>query len=340
MKITVIGSGAIGGVIGAYLAKEGEDITFVDIVEEHIDIIRNEGLTIQLKDDSFKVQGKAYTVEEFVKLNEKLDVVFLCVKAQHTKSVLKSIKHMLKLDSAVVSMQNGLCEPMISEIIGENRTIGCFVNLFADYIKPGLINYGGVGSVYIGELNGKVTTRIKDIHESLSFWGEAKITDNIMGYIWGKLSYLVVLIATALTDEKIADLIENGKWKKLFLDIASEVLEVADKINVKPEGFDNWEPSLIYPIENRDWNKINNELDLLIKRLRSYTKVKSGIWRDLSVRKRKTEVHSQYEPILSIAESVKVNMPKTQSLIYMILEIENGSRKMSIDNLEELKASS
>src|SRR5699024_4439203 len=200
MRITIVGAGAIGGVIGAYLARAGENVTFVDIEKEHVEIIRSKGIKINLKDDSFTEKVSAFTLEEFVNLDMKLEVVLLCVKAQHTNQSLEPLKNMLTDNSVVVSMQNGLCEPVISHLIGEEKTIGCFVNLFADYKQPGEIDYGGVGSLYIGELNGNITERIKDIQSLLQHWGDAKVTNNILGYIWGKLSYLIVLVATALTD--------------------------------------------------------------------------------------------------------------------------------------------
>src|SRR5699024_3734229 len=114
------------------------------------------------------------------------------------------------------------------------------------------------------------------------------------------------------------------------------ILEVAHKSGILPMGFDNWEPSLIYPTNNRDYDEISKELELLVARLRSYTKVKSGIWRDLAIRKRKTEVKTQYYPVLELSEFYNVKMPKTRALINMITEIEEGRRKMDIDNLEEL----
>lgn len=337
MKIAVWGAGAIGGVIGAYLVRAGEDITFIDIDLDHIRAMNDAGLTIETLDGDLNVPVKAMTVEEFKKTGELLDVVFLAVKAQHTGQAVREFKDRLQEDSVVVSLQNGLCEEVIAGLIGKERTIGSFVNLFADYIKPGVIQYGGVGSLYLGELDGSITPRLKVLHEELSHWGNAQMTNNIWGYLWGKLAYTAILAATALVDEKMADVIDPKENRDILVDLARETVEVAHKLKIKPEGFDDWEPSLVYSAGALDWEKINAQFDKLVKRLRTYKKVKSGIWRDLAVRKRKTEVETHLIPVIKAGKSLGVDMAMTERVVEMIKDIEEGLREMSWDNIEELR---
>ena len=337
MKITVWGAGAIGGVVGAYLVRAGEDITFIDIAEDHVRAMNEKGLTIETLEGDFTVPVKAMTVEKFRKSGELLDVVFLAVKAQHTEHAVREFAGRLQENSVVVSMQNGLCEEVIAAIIGEERTIGSFVNLFADYMKPGVIQYGGIGSLYLGELDGSITPRLRELHEKLLHWGNAQMTENIWGYLWGKLAYAAILAATALVDEKMADVIDPKENREMFVDLARETLEVAHKLNIKPEGFDDWEPSLVYPVGEINWEKLHAQLDLLVKRLRSYKKVKSGIWRDLAVRKRKTEVPTHLNPVIRAGRDLGVDMAMTKRVVEMIQDIEEGRREMSLDNIEELR---
>lgn len=337
MNITVWGAGAIGGVIGAYLARAGEEIAFIDIDKDHVRAMNATGLTIETLEGDFTVPVRAMSVEEFKHSGELLDVVFLAVKAQHTEQAVREFAGRLQEDSVVVSLQNGLCEEGISTLIGKERTIGSFVNLFADYIKPGVIQYGGVGSLYLGELDGSITPRLKELHEKLLLWGNAQITGNIWGYLWGKLAYAAILAATALVDEKMADVIDPRENREMFVNLAGETLEVAHKLNIKPEGFDDWEPSLVYPIEAIEWEKVHAQFDRLVKRLRSYKKVKSGIWRDLAVRKRKTEVATHLNPVIQAGKSLGVDMAMTERVVAMIQDIEEDRREMTWNNIEELR---
>ena len=139
-------------------------------------------------------------------LDGVFDTVFLCVKAHHTQAAAIALAPHVAPDGCVVSAQNGLNELVIADIVGPDRTVGCFVNFGADYLEPGLVHYSGHGAVVVGELDGATTPRIEALHAMLAdFEPKAVLTDNILGYLWGKLVYGALLFATALTDDSIAD---------------------------------------------------------------------------------------------------------------------------------------
>lgn len=337
MNITIIGTGAIGGVIGAYLVKGGYNVTFIDKNEDHVQAMNETGLTIKEKAQQFNVNVKAFTVDQFLETGETLETVFLAVKAQHTIEAIESVKHRLSNDSYVVSFQNGLCEEDIASVIGMEKTIGCFVNLFADYLGPGLVEYGGVGSLYIGELDGRESKRLVELIEVLSCWGDAKSTKNIQGYLWSKLAYGAVLTATATTNMEIADFFEDPVYYPLVTSIAIEVLEVANKKGIYTESFDGWVPNLLYPEYQKE--QIESQFLVLANRLRGYTKTRTGIWRDLAVRKRKTEVPQQLNPVILEGEKLGFSMPLLTILVELIHEIEEGERPLQLENLKELECS-
>jgi 2-dehydropantoate 2-reductase len=236
----------------------------------------------------------------------------------------------------VVSLQNGLCERIIAGFVGEARTVGCFVNFAADYLRPGVITAGAVGSVYVGELDGRESQRTVEIQSLLSHWGPVKITDNIWGYLWGKLGYANMLFATALADETMADVIE--RYPDLMAELASEVYAVAEREGIRPEPFDDVDPRLYYPPERRNPEAIRRSLADLVARRRRDPKTRSGIWRDLAVRKRTTEVDQQIGLVAEIGETHGLPMPLTRRLVVMIHELESGSRRMCWENLDELDA--
>lgn len=181
MKFTIIGAGAIGGVVGGYLAHHGNHVTLVDINENHVNAINKNGLTIEYVDGPIVVNVQSVMIDQLEQTSNELDVVILAVKSQHTEQVINQIKHLIGESTVIISMQNGLNEQIIENMIGEERTIGSFVNLFADYMEPGVIQYGGVGSLYIGELDGSITNRLLEIQDCLKAWGNVQITSNIFG---------------------------------------------------------------------------------------------------------------------------------------------------------------
>jgi len=331
MDITIVGAGAIGGTLGAYMARAGETVRLVDRDLDHVEAMKRRGLTIQAFDETFTVPVRACAPDD---LEGPLDVVLLAVKAQDTERAVRTLIPHLSPQSAVVSLQNGLCERVIATMVGTERTVGCFVNFSADYLEPGTIAYGGSGSLYLGELDGRDSHRVRAIQRAMSPWGQVQITDNIWGYLWGKMGYANMLFSTALADETMADVID--RYRPLMIELASEVYEVAAIEGVRPEPFDNVEPSLYYPAETRDLDAIDRSLDDLVARRRRDLKVKSGIWRDLAVRHRKTEVDQQIGLVAQIGRSHGLEMRLTTALVSMIHELEDGRRTMSWGNIDEL----
>jgi 2-dehydropantoate 2-reductase len=324
------GAGAIGGTIGAYMVRGGVDVLFVDLVQEHVDAINESGLTVRGYEETFTVKAKAVTPDT---APDTLGKVILAVKAPATRGAMEMIAPRLAPDGYVVSAQNGLNELVIRDAVGAERTIGCFINFSADYHGPGLIHFGGPGAFYIGELDGKITPRLRDLRSDLAHWGggEVRVTDNIWGFLWGKQAYGAILFATALSNDSMADGIDKNREVMVYL--AREVLAVADAQGYVLQGFDGFEPE---KFRGDDGEELQRSLDGLIAVRRRDQKTHSGVWRDLAIRKRRTEVDAHYPPILELARQYGIQAPILARMVEMIHEIEDGKRPLSEENLVEL----
>jgi len=329
MPLTLIGAGAIGGTVAAYLVRGGESITLVDADREHVRAMRERGLTIRGFEDTFTVPVTAITPDE---LPDRLSTVLLAVKAPATESVVRSFADRLAPDGCVVSLQNGLNELAIAKLVGERRTVGAFINFSADYLEPGLIHFAGRGAFYIGELDGVRSPRIEHLQRVLSHWGNVQITNNIWGFLWGKQAYGAMLFATALTNDSMAVAI-NGH-RRVVVALAREVVRVAQAQGIRPLGFDGFEPDVV---GSGDQSAIDASLDRLIALRRGDQKTHSGVWRDLAVRKRRTEVEPHFRPIIAEAERRGIDVPLLRRMVDMIHEVEDGRRQFSPANLDELE---
>jgi 2-dehydropantoate 2-reductase len=330
MPYVIVGAGAIGGTVGAYLIRAGHDVLFVDAAADHVQAMGARGLTITGYGGAFTVPARAILPAQ---LTGPLEAVFLATKAQHTEAALASVQPHLAPNGYVVSLQNGLNELTISRMIGAERTIGCFVNFSADYMEPGLIHYGGPGAFHIGELDGRITPRLEQLQQVLSAWGEVRTTDNIFGYLWGKQGYGAMLFATSLTNESMGDCIDQHRT--LMVAVAREVLSVARLLGVKALGFDGYDPDLYL---SGDEPAINRSLDRLVAIRAKDEKKHAGIWRDIVVRKRKTEVDAQPGMVLAEGRRLGLNLPLLDGIVRMIHEVEDGLRALTTDNLKELEA--
>lgn len=332
MQLVIWGAGAIGATLGAYLIRDGHDILFVDIVEEHVNTINEKGLTIVGPIEEFSVPAKAFMPEQ---LEGQYDTILLCTKSQHTQVATETLKPFLSENGFVLSVQNGLNELIIQDIVGKERTVGAFVNFGADYHEPGTIFFGGRGAVVLGELDGSITDRLKALEAVfLKFDENTKITEDLFGYLWGKEAYGAMLFVSALTNESIADALADANYRDIYIESAREILLTATKLGISPRSFNGFEPQAFLDL---DREKMDQSLDALVAFNRRSAKTHSGIWRDLAVRKRKTEV-VMYDVIMSEATRIGVDTPVTKRWMEMIHEIEDGKRELSTMNLDELKA--
>lgn len=330
--ILIWGAGAIGGTLGAYFVRAGHAVVLVDSAEEHVRAIRADGLRITGPIEEFGVRAEAFTPGE---LEGRFSTVFLAVKAHHTQAAVRQLEPHLERQGFVVSAQNGLNEIEIAKVVGAARTVGCFVNFGADYLEPGLIHFGGRGAVVVGELDGKSTPRLEDLHRlMLEFDDRAILTPNIWGYLWGKMAYGAQLFATALTDASIADALAVWEHQRLFSELAREILRVAAAQNIRPEGFNGFNPHAFTPDAVPELALTS--IEEMVAHNRKSAKTHSGVWRDLAVRKRKTEVDAQLGPIVEIGARSDVPTPITRRLIEMIHEVEEGKRPLAWENLSEL----
>ena len=334
MRTLIWGAGAIGGTLGAYLARAGADVTLVDSVAEHVDAVRRDGLRISGPIDEFTVRVPAFTPQT---LEGTWDAIVLATKAHHTEAAVHALVPHLGATGYVVSAQNGLNELAIAAVVGAARTVGAFVNFGADYLEPGVIHYGGRGAVVVGEIDGQVTPRVRAIREAWrQFDPRAIVTPNIWGYLWGKEAYGAMLFATALTSASIADALAMREYQPLYVALAREILAVAAARGVLTEAFDGFDPSAY--LATAPAGAAARSLEALVAHNRRSAKSHSGIWRDLAVRKRPTEVDAQLGIVVTLGTEAGVPTPLTARLVALIHEIERGERRQSFESLDALAA--
>ncbi|HWC75659.1 MAG TPA: 2-dehydropantoate 2-reductase [Gemmatimonadales bacterium] len=326
MRFLVWGAGAIGGTLGAYLSRAGHDITLVDVATDHVDAINADGLRITGPIAQFTVRLTARRPDG---LTGSWERIILATKAHHTAAAARALLPHLTASGCVISAQNGLNELQIAEVVGEPRTVGAFVNFGADYMEPGVIFYGGRGTIMVGEAFGqpRISARVTEIRDAWRALDErATATDNIWGYLWSKEAYGAMLFATALTNDSIADCLARAEDRGLYVALAREILAVAKARGVRPEAFDGFDPAAYMP--NAPPGAAERSLDSLVAHNRKSAKTHTGIWRDLAVRKRPTEVDAQLGIIVELAKAAGVPVPLTTRLVELIHEIERGERPM------------
>jgi 2-dehydropantoate 2-reductase len=297
--------------------------------------MNREGLSIEGPVETFRQAVRAAKPED---VTGQFKRVILAVKAHHTRDAVRALKTHLADDGTVLSAQNGLNEIVIAEEVGPERTIGCFVNFGADWLEPGRILFGNRAAVAVGGIDGKTTDAVRDYHRLLSiFEPKAVLTDNIWGYLWGKLGYGSLLFATALTNASMSENLASERHFPVFHRLGQEVMAVASARGVKPLGFNGFDPEAFMP--GADETQARRSVADMAEFNRHTAKTHSGIWRDLAVRKRKTEVDAQIAIIGSLGQEAGIPTPAINKLVALIHDIEDGRREQSWSTLDEMLAS-
>jgi len=323
--ILIWGAGAIGGTLGAHWARAGHDVLLVDTVAEHVEACRTTGLTVFGPVVEFTQVVPAVTPAE---LKGTYSRIVLAVKAQATKAALPMLAPHLAPDGFVFSAQNGLNEIAIAEAVGAGCTMGCFVNFGADWHGPGRILYGNRGALVVGEIDGTIRDRTRAMHAlAREFEPDAVLTDDIWSYLWGKMAYGAMLFATALNHDSMSENFADPARMKAWLALGREVVATALARGVTPRGFGGFEPMAFAP------GRSDADGIAVVHWLRDYTavgaKTHSGIWRDLAVRKRKTEAEAQLDIIPRLAAEKGIATPALSAVGRLIADIEEGRREQS-----------
>ncbi len=303
----VLGCGAIGGTVAAGLARDGHDVLVSDADPAVVSAVNSAGLRICGPVEEFTAYPRAVVPDA---LPAALDYpVLLAVKAHQAAGAAGVLAGRLRGDGFVVLLQNGLPWAAVTAV-GQDRAVGAVVNFGADVLEPGVVLRGNRASFLVGELDGRPSGRVQSVVAALA---DAVATSEILGYIWAKEAYGATLAATAVSDLAIHAVFADPAYRRLLTAVAGEVLAQAPVRALSLDGFD--------PAD------LDGSLDRMAEfNLRS-AKTHSGIYRDLAIRHRPTEV-----------EAILGSLPGflLRRINEMIKAIEQGERSCSRANLDLL----
>ena len=198
-RIAIIGAGAVGGYLGAYLARAGRDVVVFDPWPEHVEAIRRDGLRLtgMTEAETLAVPVRACHLTEMQGLVREapIDVAIVAVKSYDTGWATTAIAPYLSPTGYVVSAQNGINEDRIAGVVGWGRTVGCMVGygFTVDLHAPGQIRRTGprrppgTPSLEVGEVHGRATERTRRLAEILADADSTGVTTNLWGIRWSKL---------------------------------------------------------------------------------------------------------------------------------------------------------
>jgi 2-dehydropantoate 2-reductase len=309
MKIAILGAGAMGGAIGALLAKAGNDVTLIDVWKETVETINTRGLRIDDKAGNAEIiHVKAVTSPTDI---GEIDLLVVFVKCYHTEEAVRSALPILGPDTTVLSLQNGWGNgPRIAAIVGQEKLLLGVCYHSATVLAPGHVLHAGRGMTFMGELDGTVSNRLQAVAGAFGKAGiEVTISTQVVTEIWSKLALNVATLPTsAITRITAERLLDTPEMQALMRALLKEVAAVANAQSI-PLDFDE------------RWNAIT----ALLKRLAPNTK--GSMLQDVE-KGRRTEIDVINGAIVEAGQRLGIATPYNGAMVALVKAVEAAQKQI------------
>ena len=181
-RIAVIGAGAIGGITAALMAEKGYDVWLVCKHMEIADLANGRGLRVRGYCGEHTVP--VHSVAAVEELKDVFDLCLIATKAYDMPECAKAMLPLLREDSLVVSMQNGICTDALASIVGKERTVGCVIGWGATMHGPGELEMTSGGDFIIGRLTPGEHPRMEALRQALSAVVETRVSPDIYAELY------------------------------------------------------------------------------------------------------------------------------------------------------------
>ena len=333
MKIAILGAGSLGTIIGAMLSKAGLDVCLIDTNKAHLEALNKNGARVT-GGVELTSTVKACSPGE---MKGVYDLVIYTVKSTFDDKALPGILPHLDKDSTFLTLQNGIPEEKVASFIGRERVLGGAVGWGAIWLSPGVseLTCAPDKMTYdIGELDGKITDRIKKVKEVLDKAGTAIITQNLAGIRWTKLmvnaSFSGISAALGCT---YGDILDDAKALTAGMDILLESILTARAAGVKMEPIQGVDPLVLLGIFKESEQKLKDVINLAFGGNRP---LKASMLQDLE-KNLPCEVDSINGHLSDVSAKVGVPTPVNDQTTAIIRDIQAGKKKFVFSNLNDIK---
>jgi 2-dehydropantoate 2-reductase len=308
VKLAILGAGALGCVLGGFIAEAGYDVILIGRRKSHIDAINQKGLVIT----GFCGRHVVKVLATYNPLEVKdAEFLILTIKTMETAEALESVKHLYKNVNSVLSLQNGMeKDEQLTKRFGLNKVIGGTTMVGGALLGDGHVEYALEGVTFLGELDGRKTERIESIAKIFNDAGlKTEIVDDIRAAEWTKLTLAVAFMAlSSLTRVENQKVMRSPSLARLFVQLVKECASVAAKEGVQVKKYAGME--IIKGVADANFE---TAVELVVKagielEKAGKTGFKSSMLQTI-LSGRKTEVEGTIGYVLKKARELNVDVP-------------------------------
>lgn len=269
VKVAVLGAGAMGCLFGGLLAEKGLNVVLIDVWKDHVDAINKNGLKMNGQGGDRFIKIKA-TIDP--KSLGTVDVIIVMCKATALEQALLNAKNIIGDKTVLMSFQNGIGhEAIMQKIAGKDKVLGGTTTQASNILGPGNIkNHASLPS-WIGEYEGGMSDRVKDLAETFTAHGlETIASDNVKKKKWMKLFALTAVgPLSAIFDMHHTELYITNKESKLARELGKQIILETRKV-AQADGVEVSEDECLEMfhkiVDSNQTNKSSMAFDIQYKR--------------------------------------------------------------------------
>lgn len=328
MNCAIYGAGAMGTVLGAYIARAGRDIDLINRNREHVAALKERGAHIVGTVD-FTQKVNALLPEEMTK---KYDIILLMTKQRMNGEIVAFLKDYLKEDGALCTCQNGLPEPKIAEIIGQDRTLGCAIAWGATFRGKGVSELTSDPAALTFSLGayGK-GNHLQDVKELLECMGQVTVEQNFIGARWSKLLINSAFSGlSTVTGATFGEISVQKSSRRVAQAIMKECIDVAKAAGIRIEPVQGHKIDKLFDYKG----KLKKALSfaLIPVAMKKHARLISSMLQDLRAGK-KCEIDFINGVVCEFGKKYGVPTPCNDKTVQLVHEIEEGKRPISFENI-------
>ena len=332
MRTAIYGAGSLGTVMGAYLTKAGAGIDLVNRNKAHVEALRKNGARITGTVE-MTVPVHALTPEE---MTGKYDIIFLMTKQLNNREVVTFLRDYLAEDGLIVTLQNGIPEDSVAEIVGAERTVGCTVEWGATMTAPGesrLTSEPDSLSFHMGGMPGIPEERLAKVKSLLEKMCPVEIEENLPGARWSKLLINATFSGLGtVMGGTFGDVTRDPAGRELAVRCMKEVIDVGRACGVTFAPVQGKNITALFYWRN-PVKKAAAKL-LLPVAMKKHAAIEPSMLQDLKKGK-PCEIRAINGVVCERGKKAGVATPVNDRIVALVTEIQEGKRKPSRENLKD-----
>ena len=338
-KILFVGAGAIGSYIGSFLSRAGHDVTMVDPWAEQVETIRKKGISVTGPHDPFEAHPKAFHLNESQRLPRDFEIAFVAMKVYDTAWAAQLALRHLAPNGFIVASENCWPDPIVASVAGASRSLGLIMSKIGVAVwKPGQVERGaekGQGTGHdvfrVGEHDGRITPRAKELAEILSVVDGSQVTENLWGERWSKLcANAMGNPVQGMSTLGSFDIASSEVGRAITIHLASESARVGLALGYRIPKFNGNTAEQWAAADRRDvYESLDKQLTPTGTGGRNW---RASMGQDVT-KGRPTEIDYMNGHVVARGRECGVATPVSVATVEMVREIDAGTRKPDPQNI-------